>query len=241
MTQRDRSKGAAPRDPTRRRAARAIGQAALLPVLLPALAACAVELPGSGAPARIYVLTPKSTFPEDIPFADWQLLVEAPTAPAGISSSRIALRRQLLELNYFARAAWTDSAPAMLQTLMIETFENTGKIVSVGRQVIGLRADFILKTDLREFQAEYMDEKMQPLPDGAPPYVRVRLNAKLVAMPRREIVASETWEYRVQAESTEMDAIIHAFDAAYGSILKRMVTWTLKRGEEIMAARRTSG
>lgn len=220
-------------DFTRRRAAQLFGGAALAP----ALAACAVDLPGSGEPARIFVLTPKSTFPDDLPKVDWQLLVEAPTAPAGIASSRIALRRQLVELDYFARAAWTDNAPAMLQTLMIESFENTDKIISVGRQVIGLRADLILKTDLREFQAEYMEENGEPLPDGAAPFVRVRMNGKLVAMPRREIVASETWERRVRAEGSELEAIIRAYDEAYGHILKRLVAWTLERGEQIMQER----
>jgi cholesterol transport system auxiliary component len=220
-------------DPTRRRAAQILGGAALAP----ALAACAVDLPGSGEPARIFVLTPKSTFPDGLPDVDWQLLVEAPTAPAGIASSRIALRRQLVELNYFARAAWTDNAPAMLQTLMIESFENTDKIISVGRQVIGLRADLILKTDLREFQAEYMDEDGTPLPDGAAPFVRVRLNGKLVEMPRREIVASETWERRVRADGAGVEPIIRAFDEAFGHILKRLVAWTLERGEQIMQER----
>jgi len=215
---------------TRRRAGGLLGAAALAPWL----SACAVDLPGSGEPARIFVLTPKNTFPDDLPNVDWQLLVEPPTAAAGIASSRIALRRQLVELDYFARAAWTDNAPAMLQTLMIESFENTDKIISVGRQVIGLRADFILKTDLREFQAEYMDDAGETLPDGAAPFVRVRLNGKLVAMPRREIVASETWEAVMRADGSEMQAIIRAFDAAYGDILKRLVSWTLRRGEEIM-------
>jgi cholesterol transport system auxiliary component len=234
MTDRHLKRDDQPLLPGRRRAARVVALAAMLPFA----GACAVELPGSGAPARIYVLTPKSTFPKDLPNVDWQLLVESPNAPAGISSSRIALRRKLVELNFFARAAWTDSAPAMLQTLMIESFENTGKIVSVGRQVIGLRADFILKTDLREFQAEYMDEDMRPMAEGSAPYVRIRLNAKLVAMPRREIVASETWERRLRADSPEMESIIHAFDESYGRILKRMVSWTLREGEKIMQERR---
>ena len=112
MTDRHLKRDDQPLLPGRRRAARVVALAAMLPFA----GACAVELPGSGAPARIYVLTPKSTFPKDLPNVDWQLLVESPNAPAGISSSRIALRRKLVELNFFARAAWTDSAPAMLQT-----------------------------------------------------------------------------------------------------------------------------
>lgn len=197
------------------------------------LAGCSVALPGSGDPPRIYVLTPKSTFPEDIPSVDWQLLVEAPLAAAGISSSRIALRRSLIELQYFARAAWTDSAPKMIQTLLIESFENSGKIVSVGRQAIGLRSDFILKTDLREFQAEYTDEDGLPLPEGAPPNIRIRVNSKLVRMPHRTIVGSKTIEFVVPAPGSAMVEVIAGFDEALGKVLKRVVAWTLKEGERI--------
>mgnify|MGYP003345153382 CR=1 FL=1 len=41
-----------------------------------------------------------------------------------------------------------------MQTLIIESLENSGKIVAVGRESVGLRADYILQSDLREFQAE---------------------------------------------------------------------------------------
>lgn len=199
-----------------------------------ALAACSVSLPGSGAPPRIYVLTPKSTFDEDVPNVEWQLLVESPNAAAGIASARIALRRSLIELQYYARAAWTDGAPKMIQTLMIESFENSERIVSVGRQAIGLRSDFILKTDLREFQAEYMSENGEPLPEGATPFIRVRLNGKLVKMPERQIVGSQTFEYRLPAPGPSMEEVVAGFDETLGKILKRMVGWTLTKGEEVM-------
>lgn len=199
-----------------------------------ALAGCSVSLPGGGAPPRIYVLTPKSTFDEDIPNVDWQLLVEPPNAAAGIASARIALRRSAIELQYFARAAWTDGAPKMIQTLMIESFENSERIVSVGRQAIGLRSDFILKTDLREFQAEYMTETGQPMPEGSTPNIRIRLNGKLVQMPERQIVGSQTFEYLLPAPGPSMEQVVAGFDETLGKILKRMVSWTLKKGEEVV-------
>lgn len=198
-----------------------------------ALAACAVQLPGAGQPPRIYVLSPKSTFPDEVPVVDWQLLVDTPLAAAGIAGSRIALRRKALELQYFARASWTDSAPKMIQRLLIESFENSNKIVSVGRQAIGLRSDFVLKTDLREFQAEYTDETGAPLPDGAPPNIHIRLNAKLVRMPHRTIVASRTTRYYLPAPGTEMDDIVRGFDSALGKTLKRVISWTLIEGKRI--------
>ena len=40
-----------------------------------ALAACSLELPGQGDPPRQFVLTPKSTYDDDVPKVEWQLLV----------------------------------------------------------------------------------------------------------------------------------------------------------------------
>jgi cholesterol transport system auxiliary component len=201
------------------------------------LGACSIPLPGQGEPPRLYVLTPKSTFPDDIPKVTWQLLVETPRSPAGLSTARIAMHDSPIELRYFDRANWTDFAPKMVQTLMIESFENSEKIVGVGREQVGLRADYLLKTDLREFQAEYehaLPTDMKVMDAGiAAPFARVRINAKLVKMPKREIVATKTFERKIQAQGNTMTDIIGAFDEALGKTLKAMVTWTLKTGEAL--------
>ena len=207
-----------------------------------AVSSC-VEFPGvNDAPPRLYVLTPKSTFPKDMPAVKWQLLVETPNSPAGLNTARIALQDSPVELRYFRKANWTDFGPKMVQSLMIESFENSGQIVSVGREQIGLRSDFVLKSDLREFQAEYDGA----IPDGATalaatywaPWARVRVNLKLVKMPQREIVATETFERRVRARSNTMTDIIASFDEALGKTLKSAVVWTLKTGEKYKSRRR---
>ena len=111
---------------------------------------CAGVLPGTGPPPLLFRLTPKNTFPDGLPTVDWQLVIEPPLAPAGLDTTRIALHRAAIELEYYARANWTDLAPAMIQTLVVESFENSGKIVAVGRESLGLRADFVLKMELRD-------------------------------------------------------------------------------------------
>jgi len=177
-------------------------------------------LPGANNdPPKLYVLTPKSTFPEDLPNVDWQLTIAIPTADAALNTARIALRQNPISLEYYARANWTDTAPRMVQALLVESFENSGRIVSIGRQSVTLRADYNLLTDLREFQAEYLS-------DG-PPRVRVRLNAKMVRMPQRDIIAHESFEFVEQATSPSLEAVVSAFDSALGKTLKRIVEWTL--------------
>lgn len=195
--------------------------AALAAILL---SACSLPDLGSGPPPDLYVLSPKSTFPEDLPTVEWQLVVEEPSTAKGIDTDRIAIAPSSLEVKYLAGSRWADRAPRMVQQLLIQSFENTKKIVSVGRQSIGLRSDFVLKVELREFQAEKTPES------GT--VVRVRLNLKLVRIAMGQIVASQSFESVKPANSENVVDIVQAFDDAVGAVLKRAVAWTLKSGEE---------
>ena len=190
-------------------------------VLAAAVGACSlVDLPGTGEASNVFTLSPKSTFAPTLPKVGWQLVVEAPVAAGGLSTPRIAVKTKPLEIQYYANAQWTEAAPQMVQTLLVESFENTGKIVAVGRQAIGLRSDYNLTSELREFQAEYLDGKPTPA-------VRVRINVKIIKQPRREIIASTTFEQIVPAASTAMSDVVAAFDDALGKVIRRIVEWTL--------------
>ena len=179
---------------------------------------------GERSSADLYVLSPKSTFAEDIPAVDWQLVVEEPSTAKGIDTDRIAIAPSSLEVKYLSGSRWADRAPRMVQQLLIQSFENSKKIVSVGRQSMGLRSDFVLKTELREFQAEKTAE------GGT--VVRVRLNLKLVRPALGQIVASQSFESVKPANSENVPDIVQAFDDAVGAVLKRSVSWTIKAGEE---------
>jgi len=193
-----------------------------LAALLGPLAGCSYLLPGQGDPAQLYTLTPKSTFATNLPLVAWQLVVEPPVAAAGLNTTRIALQRTPVSLDYFARVNWTDTAPLLVQTLLIESFENTGKIVAVARESVRLRPDYLLQTELREFQAEYFPDAKQP------PLVRARIIAKLVRVADRAIIASTAIERTERAQSDDMSAIAEAFDEALGGVMKRVVEWTLR-------------
>jgi cholesterol transport system auxiliary component len=187
------------------------------------LSACSLDI-GGGPPPDLYTLSPKSTFAADLPKVDWQLVVEEPSAAKGIDTDRIAIAPTPLEVKYFPSARWADRGPRMVQALMIQSFENTKKILSVGRQSMGLRSDYVLKTELREFQAEKNA-------DGTVS-VRVRLNVKLVRPSLGAIVTSQSFESLKPAASENVADIVAAFDEAVGAVLKRAVGWTLVEGEK---------
>ena len=195
---------------------------------LGALAAAALLLAGcqilsavdeAAEPQDLYTVTPKSTFDPGLPAVYWQLAVDTPAAAANLNTGRIAIDMTPTSTDYYAKAAWTDRAPLMVQTRIVDSFENTRKIVAVARESIGIRANYVLQPDLRNFEALYYY--------GKPPIVRVRIIAKLVRMPDRQIIGVGSFERCVRARADKIPKVVEAFDQALGSVIKRLVAWTL--------------
>lgn len=187
-------------------------------VLVLALAGCS-GLRGAGAP-QLYRVTSKSTYPANLPHHSLQLLVDVPLAPAGLDTSRIALTRSAVSIDYFADSEWTERAPLLVQTALLDSFENSKAISAIGRESIGLRADFILRTELRHFEAVYDS------PNG-PPEIWVVISVRLVNPAGRDIVAQTSFERRERASANDMQSIVSAFDDALGGVMKEIVVWTV--------------
>ncbi|MDR3517533.1 MAG: ABC-type transport auxiliary lipoprotein family protein [Azospirillaceae bacterium] len=194
---------------------------------LTAVAGCTAFSPDQ---SRLFNLRAARQFSPDLPQADWQLVVDLPVSAAGLDTSRIALSTDPTSVDYFAGVAWIERVPLLVQGLMVESFENSGRIVAVGRDSADLRADFVLTTDLRDFQAEYSAGR------GAPPQAHVRWTAKLVAMPRRSIEASRTFEARIPASGSGIEAVVEAFDAALSRVMSDIVAWALIQGSRAFVA-----
>lgn len=192
---------------------------------LPAAAALMLLLAGctsllTGPPPDLYRLTPKSTYPADLPHVRAQLLVDVPLAPAGLDTRRIALSRSAISLDYFADSEWTDRVPVLVQTALLDSFENSGAITAVDRESILLQPDFILKLEIRHFEAVYGAK-------GGAPTIWVSMIARLVAMPARKIIAQKSFEQRRPAAGKNIPDIVDAFDGALGKVMKQIVVWTV--------------
>ena len=118
-----------------------------------------------------------------------------------------------------ARARWTDRAPLMVQSLLIESFENTGKIAAIDRESLALRADYVLESDLRDFTANYAGSEA--------PTVRVRMGLKLVRLPEKQIVGLHTASADKLAQQNSVQAVVDAFDTALHQVIVDAVAWTL--------------
>ncbi len=218
--------------------------AILTALLMTTLGGC-VQLAGDGD-ARVYFLSPKSSF-DRLPAAtaNWQLVVEEPAPAGGLDTARIAVHPRPFEIRYYRAARWAARAPAMVQTLIVESFENSGRLPGATRPGSAIRPDFRLRVELREFQAEYAASNDadidDPSQDAAMPTVHVALAAQLVHRDQRRIVGSQRFALRISAESGALPAVVAAFDTALGGVLKELVSWTLACGEHATAAMHADG
>lgn len=181
------------------------------------LGGCGV-IPKVNNPVPLYTLSAVTQFDRSLPKVDWQLVVGTPVASADLDTTRIALTRSPRVIEYFAKGAWADNAPILLQDKLIESFEASGAIVAVGRDAVGLRPDYVLQSELRDFQAEI---------SGDAPTAHLRLTAKLVRMPDRRIVANITIEQKVAAAGNSLPQIVDAFDRAAGEAFQEAVVRVL--------------
>lgn len=178
---------------------------------------------------HLYRITPKSSYPPNLPRRSVQLLIDVPLAPAGLDTARIALTRSPVSIDYFADSEWTDRVPLLIQTALLQSFENSRAITAIDRESVSLRADFILKPEIRHFEAVYDS------PNG-PPEVWVSINVRLINPSDREVVAQRAFERRQRAAANDLPGIAAAFDEAIGAVMRSIVVWTLTN--PALAARR---
>lgn len=192
----------------------------LLPLCgLPLLAGCSALDKATSSPELYTLNAPTGFLPG--PEVRWQLVVTEPTAPRQLDTDYIALEPAPTEVKYFEDARWAERAPRMIQTLLVEAFENSGRVVAVGRQAIGLRSDFVIALELRAFQAEYHGLS------GPAPRIHVRLNAKILLQPQQVITTAENFDAVVMAKSNSVKAVIAAFNEATATAVSALVLWAL--------------
>jgi cholesterol transport system auxiliary component len=171
---------------------------------------------GPPAASPIYVLRPDYAAAPAGPAVRWQLTVELPQASDALDTMRILLLQSTGQMDYYADANWQDRLPYVLQGTLVEAFEASGRMQAVGRDTEGLKSDYLLVTDVRDFQARYA------APD-APPTAVVRLVAKLVATRTRTIVASKDARGEVQAARNDLPSVIAAFNQALAGVQAQIV------------------
>jgi cholesterol transport system auxiliary component len=198
---------------------RTLRRAALAAFSAAALSACGSLIGPTEAPPQIYILKPQFGPVSNAPATAWQIAVPPPNVPDALDNKRIALQRGQT-LDYYADAAWTDQTGDLVQDLLVEALEKSGKVKAVGPTSGGVRADLLVVTELRDFTAHYSSE------NGAPNVV-VDIVAKLITSNHHDVVATFDARREAQAGANSVPAVVQAFNQAVGQAIQDIAGWTL--------------
>ncbi|MGV6804292.1 MAG: ABC-type transport auxiliary lipoprotein family protein [Ruegeria sp.] len=199
----------------------------ILTLMIALLGGCAGlgTLKQASKPNDLYLLTPKSTFSKSLPRIQKQIVVQEPTATAAVNTDQIAVQPTPFQVQYLPRARWVDRAPLIVQALLVESYENSGRVAAVGRSTVGLRADYVIVPDLREFQGRVVGETAS----SKTVKIEVRLNIKIIDEFEDKIIASSSFQEAVISTSDQTPDLVVAFDDALGSTMRDAVEWSVRK------------
>jgi cholesterol transport system auxiliary component len=186
------------------------------------LGACS-SLTGKREPFTVY--SPRYTAPTDAaktPPVQWQLTIDTPLAGDALDTSRMLVMPTPGAIENYKGGRWADTMPLMLRALLIEAFQDSGRIEGIGATASGLHADFSLAIDLHDFETQYRD--------GAP-HAMIRLNAKLNDISVNRVRAARMFEADEPVSGTQAADASAAFERALDQLLAQMVAWTLEQGQ----------
>jgi len=130
--------------------------AAAVASLLTAIAGCANALFGPEVEPpetyRLAVPAIDTTAAARLPLA---LTVARPRAPQSLDSDRIAVVQPGLRFDHYNGLSWAESAPQMLQSLLVGSLQASGHYEAVMSAPSRVVADLLLDVELRHFEAIY--------------------------------------------------------------------------------------
>ncbi len=204
-----------------------------LPLVLPLLAGCFSGFNSNQAPQQTYVLGLQSAVDaaaagtpvhqgapaSAVAAAADSVQVLPPVAVPGLGSEGIAVMRPGQRLDYYSGARWAAPAPAMLQTLVIQTLRRQGRFALVESDSGPFEATYLLSLELTHFEADYAASA-----SGAPPTVRVELVCALGGRTSRRVIESFAATSAVAADADRMQAVVAAFEQATNAMLAQLAS-----------------
>ena len=196
----------------------------LMAIALSASLAGCISLISEPEPITVYSLRAKpsdtQTAMQKVP---WSLTIIRPNSTSILDSNRIAVRPEANVLQVYKGANWSDSLPDLIQSVMVESFEDSDAIATVSRQNSGVPAEVALLIDVRQFEAVYEAGAKTPV-------VVLQLHTKILEYPSNRVITVRTFHARVPAASKEIPDVVQAFNQGLSTLTAEIMAWTLANG-----------
>ncbi|GJD36539.1 ABC-type transport auxiliary lipoprotein family protein [Methylobacterium aerolatum] len=142
------------------------------------------------------------------------IVVAEPVGIQPFEADRIIVRQAGGSLSFLGGGQWADRLPRLIQTRMIQSLENAGRLRSVSRPGDKVVADYQLISEIRAFDIQ-----------TATGEAVVDLSVKLVADGTGRVTAARIFTARVPVASIDAGAGAQALDRALVTVLGDIVRW----------------
>lgn len=147
-----------------------------------------------------------------------QILVPEPTALKSLNSEQVLVRVSPSEIQYLADSQWSDRLPRMVQSKLVEAFENTGKLAGVGQPGQGLAIDYQIVADIRAFEIDTSGA------DSA----NVEISVKILNDRNGSVRAQRVFRASVPVTGQANNQFVAAINRAFAKVGAEIVEWTLR-------------
>lgn len=183
-----------------------------------ALPLTALILSGCGTAAKNDTYDLSAAVDGDGPAAkSRQVLIASPTALKALDSEQIVIRVSSSEIQYLSRAQWGDKLPRIVQSKLVEAFENSGKLGGVGMPGQGLAIDYQVVTDIRSFEIDASNGNQAV----------VEISAKILNDRNGSVRAQKLFRATAPAGGDNV-GFIKGLDRAFSTVVSEIVSWTLR-------------
>jgi len=146
-----------------------------------------------------------------------QILVPEPRALESLSSSQIPVKPTATTLSYYPAVALEDAAPKVIQRLLLDTFQNTGRVKAVGLPGQSLLINYQVVTEVRAFQAETFGANQ----------ARVEISVKLLNDSNGRVIADRIFTTVVPMSGDSAQSAADGLNRAAQTLAADVVAWTL--------------
>ena len=142
------------------------------------------------------------------------IVVAEPVGIQPFEADRIIVREPGGALSFLGGGQWADRLPRLIQTRLIQSLENSGRLKSVSRPGDKVVSDYQLISEIRAFD----------IAAGTGEAV-VDLSAKIVTESTGKVVAARIFTARVPVAKVDAGSAAVGLDAALARVLAEMVAW----------------
>jgi phospholipid/cholesterol/gamma-HCH transport system substrate-binding protein len=176
------------------------------------------KLAGGGpekTPPLLYDLSAAKDFPAETKPIDGQMSVPDVSAILVFDTQKILTRKSDGTYGNVDGGQWADNLPKLMQSRVLESFENAHQLKAVSRPYDQLQPQYRLELGIRNFQISLAQT----------PTAVVEFTARILD-DKGAVIGAKLFDATAPAKSTTAGDAVDALNAAFTNAAKQLVSWT---------------